>query len=171
MGTQALFAGDNLLYGRTVVDIYNASTGQWYSTTMPADLDEPVVTTVGTKAIFAGDQQDNKADVYDIATGQWTVAALSQARDQLAATTVGNKAIFAGGTGANGSSSAADILSVTFPPEVTVSPPTDASNGTAAINYRLIDSASNLSSIVVQYSVNGGPWQTATAAAGGDGTS
>jgi len=66
------------------------------------------VTTVGSKAIFAGgrtvgDALSDVVDIYDSRLGAptnpaaWSTATLSQAREWLCAVTVGNKAIFAGG--------------------------------------------------------------------------
>jgi hypothetical protein len=174
VGTKAIFAGgddSNSAYGNptNAVDIYDASTGQWSTATLSQPRTYLAATTVGTRALFAGGLlnggSSSAVDIYDASTGQWSTATLSQARYRLAATTVGTKALFAGGVG----SSAVDIF--TLPPTVTVTTASSSRNGTATVGYTLLDSDSHPSSIQVQYSVNGGPWQVATPGPGGDGTS
>src|SRR5262249_17782154 len=55
VGTMALFAEVNLTFGlNTMVDIYDASTGQWSTTTLRLQALDLAATTVGTMALFAG---------------------------------------------------------------------------------------------------------------------
>ncbi len=58
MGTKAIFAGGYSSSGYSnVVDIYDASTGQWSTATLSQARDGLAATTVGTEAIFAGGRQ------------------------------------------------------------------------------------------------------------------
>ena len=182
VGTQAIFAGgiSNIANGgnntgSAAVDIFDASTGRWSTATLSQARTSMDVATVGTKVIFAGGLSGDSntlyaaVDIYDMSTGRWSTAILSQARDRTAVATSGTEAIFGGGMLLSAVSGAVDIL--TFPPIVSMTTPSAASNGMATISYSLINSPSNAESVQVQYSVNGGPWQAATAGSGGDGTS
>lgn len=89
------------------VDIYDVTTGRWSTAALSQARDGMAVTTVGTKAIFAGGyfndvngtaQTSDVVDIYDAATDHWSTATLSQARAGATAAAVGNLAIFAGGS-------------------------------------------------------------------------
>ncbi|HUY31344.1 MAG TPA: hypothetical protein VMV69_01080 [Pirellulales bacterium] len=81
------------------LDIYDADTGQWSTTTSPLYLAQGAATAVGDDVIFAGGQDvKSSVYVYDATTAQWSNAgSLSVARNDVAATTVGGLAVFAGG--------------------------------------------------------------------------
>src|SRR5205085_1045033 len=100
VGTKALFgfAGGDVL-------VYDALTGAWSATRLPAARASLAATTLGTKALFGGGPA---VDAYDAATGTWSSVALSVARDRMAAATTGARALFAGGTG-GGLLSVADV--------------------------------------------------------------
>ncbi len=175
VGTLALFAGGATTSTQSnVVDIYNASTDAWSTATLSQARFNLAATTVGTQAIFAGGYggggYSNVVDIFNASSGQWSTTTLSLKSFGLAATTVGTQALFAGGYG-GGYSSIVNIF--TLPPEVTLTTPSSPSTGNTTIDYSLIgqNGASNPASILVQYSVNGGPWLPATEAAGGSGTS
>ena len=179
VGTKVFFAGGKTASGySSVVDIYDNSTGQWTTASLSQPRGALAATTVGTVAIFAGGANANGVssvvDVYDDRTAQWYTDTLSEARSNLAATTVGIRAIFAGGfDSGNNLSYTVDIFH--FPPIVSNIVAAGTSSGITTIGYRLAGSTATsagypLASIQVQYSVNGGPWQVATAASGGDGT-
>jgi hypothetical protein len=85
-----------------------AHDGQWSTATLSAGRTEPVVATVGAKALFAAGckngcasphswEPSDAVDVYDAATDQWSATTLSAPRSQLGVATVGSKVLFAGG--------------------------------------------------------------------------
>ncbi len=97
-----------------VVDIYDASTGQWSTATLSQARYWPRRDDGGhqghlRRRITVTSGYSNVVDIYDASTGQWSTATLSQAREYLAATTVGTKAIFAGGYSSSGYSNVVDI--------------------------------------------------------------
>ena len=78
--------------------------GQWTSAELTVPRKNLAATSVGTKALFAGgnDQNNNNfstVDIYDYITGEWTTHTLSKGRQALRATSFGTKAFFAGGVG------------------------------------------------------------------------
>ena len=83
----------------------------WFATTLSQARTYIGVTTIGTKAIFAGGydsspaHNSNVVDIYDSSAngggGGWSAATLSQARNGIVAASVGTKAIFAGGSSLN----------------------------------------------------------------------
>ena len=126
VGSKVLFAGGSYSYApyqsafsSNVVDIYDATTDTWSTTTLPVACSSMAGTSVGNKAIFAGGVTDNGTtivdivQIYDVDTDTWSISALSEERIGLAATTLDNKAIFAGGRQRwPNSSSAVDIYDV-----------------------------------------------------------
>ena len=108
VGDLVLFAGGR--EGSTLyddVDIYNAATDAWLTTT---NLSMPQTNltgaAVGTLALFAGGSTGfgvvtKVGEVFASQTLAWSTATLSVKRSAVAATTVGTKVLFAGG-GANG---------------------------------------------------------------------
>ena len=124
VGDLAIFAGgaDSTYYGAAsnasdAVDIYNASTGQWSTTSLSEARGYVAATTVGGDAIFAGGEThmndvvingnylpgtgsyaaSDVVDIYNSNTNEWTTAGLPQAREGMSATSSGNLAFFAGG--------------------------------------------------------------------------
>jgi Ca2+-binding RTX toxin-like protein len=102
VGTKVLFAGGIASSGANsnVVDMYDASTGRWSpSATLPQGLAGVIAaTTVGTKAVFVGDNAtgtvSNLVDIYDASTGQWSTTTLSGLPVIGVAATVGSQALF-----------------------------------------------------------------------------
>ena len=181
-GTKVFFAGGEAASGPTnVVDIYDASTGQWSTASLSQARYGLAATTVGNEVFFAGGDTvsgptgsgpTNVVDIYNTVTGQWSTTTLNEVGAWLGATTVGPMAIFSGAF--VGFTSYADSF---FAPAI-VSNITSSgtSDGITTIGYTLTGSTdatggASVAGIQVQYSVNGGPWQVATAASGGDGTS
>lgn len=93
-----------------VVDVFEAQTMTWSTTTLSQARAYLCAMTVGTKVIFAGGGiQDaplilsDRVDIYDASLGSpgnpaaWSTATLSSARVGLAAVSVGSQALFAGG--------------------------------------------------------------------------
>ncbi len=119
VGTTAIFAGGfySIPQGdngpSNVVDMYNASTNVWSTTTLSDPRVDIAATTVGEKAIFAGGMDDNgwtnAVDIYDGSTGTWSTTTLPVNLEAPVATTVGNMAIFAGQDVVNGQTNVLDI--------------------------------------------------------------
>ena len=101
------------------IDVYNPSTNQWSTMTMPHAHDHFCAVAIGSLAAFAGGTDGshltNVVDIYDTSTGQWSLDTLSQARESLAAAVIGNTAIFAGGAASSGYSNVVDIFTVPEP--------------------------------------------------------
>jgi len=107
VGTKVIFAGGYYDDGgpnhySDVVDIYDASTGDWSVTRLPHTRNAFASAVAGDLAIFAGGWVDESyqdvVDVFDTRDGTWSQLTLSAARRDLAGASVGNKAIFAGGS-------------------------------------------------------------------------
>lgn len=85
------------------VDIYDASTKRWRSTTLPQPRYYLGAVTVGAEALFYGQTDphhcnpSDSVDIYNVTTDTWTSAKLSVARCEIAVISVGSKVIFAGG--------------------------------------------------------------------------
>ncbi len=178
IGTQAIFAGGQNSTGplSASVDIFDTSTGTRSGGTLSQARDNMAVATAGTRVIFAGGDvgafsYSGAADIYDASTGQWTTAKLADARDQIAAVSVGTQLIFASGRDYVGTEISSTVDLFTIPTTVATSSTTVGAMGVTTIGYTLTGTAANAASIQVQYSVAGGPWQVATAASGGDGSS
>jgi N-acetylneuraminic acid mutarotase len=88
--------------GKTVVDIYDASTNTWSVTVLSEARSYLCAATVGDKVFFAGGNNahadaTNKVDVYNTTTNTWSTATLSVPRAGISAVSVNNKVYFAGG--------------------------------------------------------------------------
>lgn len=119
VGSKAIFAGGTIPgYGSdisrytTAVDIYDATSDTWSTASLSKARGRISVTSVGTKAIFAGgdnytevgaddDEITATVDIYDSLTNTWSTANLARARHSISAISVGSKALFAGGTAKN----------------------------------------------------------------------
>ena len=109
VGTKAILAGGCIRGSHRCdqssdhVDIYDASTKRWRSTTLPQPRYYLGAVTVGAEALFYGETDpDNcnpsdSVDIYNVTTDTWISAKLSVARCEIAVISVGSKAIFAGG--------------------------------------------------------------------------
>lgn len=106
------------------VDIYDAVTAQWTSSTLSVGRTAHAAVAVDSLAFFAGGISDfnafnpanstvtDRVDIYNANTGQWTVARLSQARSALVGISVGGKVLFGGGTYNSSTSNVVDIYDI-----------------------------------------------------------
>ncbi|MEM9378820.1 MAG: kelch repeat-containing protein [Planctomycetota bacterium] len=102
----ALFAGGSVTPNRIsvdAVDLYDARTGTWSTSSLSVPRQFASATAVGDRILVAGgvtsnDMGTDRVDVYDVATATWSIASLSQPRVRPAAATVDRFAVFAGGT-------------------------------------------------------------------------
>ena len=92
--------------GGTVLDVYNATSNTWYTTSLSVQRYNEAVASSGNYAIWAGGlstaegQLTSVVEIFTysgIGTGTWKTASLSEARYKMAATAVGNYFLFAGG--------------------------------------------------------------------------
>ncbi|HEX6333755.1 MAG TPA: kelch repeat-containing protein [Flavisolibacter sp.] len=104
VGNRLIFAGGVAQGGfSTRADVYDFSANTWSTAEISQGRQGIAVTTIGTKAFFAGGGNHfantvyDKVDIYDAATNTWSVQSLSQARSYAAAATVGDKVVIAGG--------------------------------------------------------------------------
>ena len=109
VGTKAILAGGCIRESHRCdqssdhVDIYDASTKRWRSTTLPQPRYYLGAVTVGSEALFYGETDpyncnpSDSVDIYNVTTDTWTSAELSVARCGIAVIAVGSKVIFAGG--------------------------------------------------------------------------
>ena len=79
VGTRAFFAGGHdLSHYSDVVDVYDASTGDWTTTTLSEGRLLPVAGSAGTAVVVAGGNADRNisgvVDTFDTATDAWTDA-------------------------------------------------------------------------------------------------
>jgi hypothetical protein len=89
------------------------------------------------------------------------------------AASVTNTAMVSGGGELNTENDTADDVTtvVNTPPTALVGTPSSPQSGNVTISYSLTDVQSDICSVVVEYSPDGGTtWKTATAGSGGDGT-
>jgi hypothetical protein len=112
-GEEVVYAGGYTqnLTPSNAVDIYDAVSGQWTSTTLYQPRFDIAATAVGTKLILAGGatsdtlegyaNPSSTIDIYDSTTGLWSNTSLSYAVFGIDAATVGGDAIFAYGQTAN----------------------------------------------------------------------
>jgi hypothetical protein len=97
--------------------LYNATNGNWTTSTLSTPRTSPAAAGAGTKIVFAGGQINTSqfsdvVDIYDTRTGQWTTDHLSVPRYLITAAAVQNQLIFAGGFNENGYCDAVDIYDV-----------------------------------------------------------
>ena len=109
VGTKAILAGGCIRESHRCdqasdhVDIYDASTKRWRSTTLPRPRFYLGAVTVGSEALFYGETDphicnpSDSVDIYNATTDTWTSARLSVTRCAIAVIPVGSKVIFAGG--------------------------------------------------------------------------
>ena len=109
VGTKAILAGGCVRKSHRCdqssdrVDIFDASTKSWHSTTLPQPRYYLEAVTVGSEALFYGETDpsncnpSDSVDIYNVTTDTWTSAKLSVARCEIAVISVGSKVIFAGG--------------------------------------------------------------------------
>ena len=110
MGGKALFAGGIWDYDMSwfpissdVVDIYDAQTATWSTTSLSEPRDLLGAASVDDRAFFGGGgffPQTDRVDIYDPGANpgeEWSTGSLSVARERLGATASGNKVFFAGG--------------------------------------------------------------------------
>ncbi len=181
VGEYAIFAGGIGADGNptATVNIYDASTGHWLPNLPQLSVarDNIAMARVGDFVVFAGgnDTTGGYVSAVDILNGD--TGTLLPGPPQLSAdrntigVTVGSEAVFAGGyVGPTQTTASVDIF--TLPPIVTTIGISNTSGGKANVNYTLTgeNGSSNPASIQLQYSVDGGPWQTGHFAAGSDGT-
>ena len=79
VGTKAFFAGGHdLSQYSDVVDVYDASTGDWTTTSLSEGRLLPVAGSAGTAVVVAGGNADRNisgvVDTFDTATDVWTDA-------------------------------------------------------------------------------------------------
>jgi hypothetical protein len=82
-----------------VVDIFNALSNNWTTTTLSQAHKDLVATSIGNLALFAGGDSEGlfaMVDIFNASSNNWTTTMLSQAHTQLVATSIGNLALFAG---------------------------------------------------------------------------
>lgn len=103
------------------VDIYDAVTTQWTTSTLSMGRTGHAAVGTNNSAFFAGGISDvnvfnlanstvtDRVDIYNTNTGQWTTAQLSQARAYLVGISVGDKVLFGGGTYNSNASNVVDI--------------------------------------------------------------
>ncbi len=107
---KALFAGGYTGSAfSNVVDIYDASSGTWSSSSgsLSVGRQSLAAASAGNKVVFAGGENPgalSTVDIYDASSGTWSSSSgtpscgsLSQARYLLAAASAGNEVLFAGG--------------------------------------------------------------------------
>lgn len=100
-----------------MVDIYDASSGNWTTAALSQNRFLLAATSVGDLALFGGGANNVNStllvtvEIYNASSGGWTTTSLSQPRAQLAATSVGNLAFFAGGI-MNGSSFPSAVVDI-----------------------------------------------------------
>ncbi len=180
VGPTAFFAGGISNAGTAnTVDMYNVITGQWSTTTLPGSQGffSMRAATIGSDAIFAGGSYPTGAAnynvfIYDTNTQTWTTQTTSQGQT-VAITADGSQLVFGGGTASTGGVSIYSSV-INLAPLVTniaVAPaagstPTDTLE---SITYALVDSAAGACNVAVEYSINGGPWFSATEATGAAG--
>jgi len=89
---------------------------QWIPASLSKARYQPSATSAGSKAFFAGGDNDRKVfktlDIYDDNTHSWSTDSLSEARVDLASTSVGSKVFFGGGFNETGFSSVVDIYDI-----------------------------------------------------------
>ena len=125
-GNKIVFAGGytkdtayNVVLSKRV-DIYDAITGTWSASELPAATNYSCAASSGNKILFARGQDissgniSDVVDIYDVVTGIWSTSTLSEAKTQIAVGGTDNKIVFAGGWGgSNGFSKTVDIYDVT----------------------------------------------------------
>ena len=97
IGTRAIFVGAGSTPNGLVSTAYDSVTGLWSVTPLPANTAVSSATSIGSKALFAGDANDI-VSVYDATTNGWSTTNLGQANFRPVGTSVGNHALFAGGS-------------------------------------------------------------------------
>jgi kelch-like protein 20 len=121
VGNKVLFAGgqsNNYQNISDVVDIYEATTGQWTTANLSQPRNALASVTLGTKVFFAGGQSNSahddttRVDVYDSQTNSWSTAELSEPRHYVSPVAVGDKVLFAGGWNTSGERSTVDIYDI-----------------------------------------------------------
>lgn len=122
VGSKIIFAGGIKSYtaagdpvATNAIDIYDAATGTWSTTTLSTARYGVAAAVVGNKALFAGGYVfdsnagyvlSDKVDVFDGATGTWSTLTLAQPQGDMCAAVAGNLAFFAGGLEAGAQASA-----------------------------------------------------------------
>ncbi len=105
------------------------------------------------------------------ATYNVAVSGMTNAGTVVATITAGKAHDLAGNANVASTSLDNTVMYANSAPTALVSTPPSPQSGSVTINYRLSDPGSDVSSILVECSADGGvTWKTATAGAGGDGT-
>jgi len=107
VGGISMFAGGrDVTTMSDVIDIYDASTGDWSTDVLPSGARTGIMAaSVGPWILFAGGATSlttstDTIDVFSILTQTWSTASLSQARFNGGVATLGSKVFFAGGSSA-----------------------------------------------------------------------
>jgi hypothetical protein len=107
-GNKVFFAGGCSLDGglcqtpSALVDVYDASTNIWSTTSLSEARIGLAAASVGDKGLFSGGYTfsgfTSTVNIYNSTSNSWTISSLSEAREGIAATTLGTKTFFGGGT-------------------------------------------------------------------------